>query len=164
MIDSNPNTKQPKRGFLLWFLSLVTMFQAGNNILLYAMFLLFPDTMGQAVSNLTQIPFFDDEAFREVIQVFQSIAGWQYGLLILVEIAIFAGALIMLWKLNPIGFHIYTIGQIGLFCILNFVIGGKLMMTWEAIIWTIFIILLFASQLKYMRKPQEDQPEQNDNQ
>lgn len=164
MIDSNPNIKQPKRGFLLWFLSLATMFQAGNNILLYTMFLLFPDKMGQAVSNLTQIPFFDDEAFREVIQVFQSIAGWQYGLLILVEIAIFAGALIMLWKLNPIGFHIYTIGQIGLFCILNFVIGGKLMMTWEAIIWTIFIILLFASQLKYMRKPQEDQLEQNDNQ
>ena len=164
MIDSNTNIKQPKRGFLLWFLSLATMFQAGNNILLYTMFLLFPDKMGQVVSNLTQIPFFDDEAFREVIQVFQSIAGWQYGLLILVEIAIFAGALIMLWKLNPIGFHIYTIGQIGLFCILNFVIGGKLMMTWEAIIWTVFIILLFASQLKYMRKPQEDQPEQNDNQ
>ncbi|MCR4737406.1 MAG: hypothetical protein K5846_04530 [Bacteroidales bacterium] len=160
MNDSNSNIKQPKRGILLWILSICTMIQAGNNMLLYALFLLFPDKMGQAVGNLTQVPFFDDAAFKEVIQILQSVAGWQYALLILVEMAIFAGALIMLWKLKPIGFHIYTIGQIGLFCILNFVIGGKLMMTWEAIIWTIFIVLLFASQLKYMRKPDENTQEQ----
>jgi hypothetical protein len=156
MNTPDSTTNRAKRGLLLWILSICTMIQAGNNILLYALFLLFPDKMGQAVGNLTQVPFFDEEAFKEIIQIFQSIAGWQYGLLILVEVAIFAGALIMLWKLKPIGFHIYMIGQIGLFCVLNFVIGGNLMMTWDAIIWTVFIILLFASQLKYMSEPDEN--------
>ena len=47
MNDSNSNIKQPKRGILLWILSICTMIQAGNNMLLYALFLLFPDKMEQ---------------------------------------------------------------------------------------------------------------------
>ena len=161
---ANSNIQQPKRGFLLWFLSICTMINAGSNILLYAMCVLFPNMVNDAVGRMSQMSFFNDEAYQELVLIFQSIAGWQYGLLIIAEVAIFVGALIMLWKLNPVGFHIYTFGQIGLFCILNFVIGGKLVMTWEAILMTICIILLFASQLKYMRKPQEDQPGPTDNQ
>lgn len=158
------NIQQPKRGFILWLLSIFTMINAGSNTLLYMMCVLSPNMVNDAIGRLSQMSFFDEASAQELALIYQSIAGWQYGLLIIAEVAIFAGALIMLWKLNPVGFHIYTFGQIGMFCILNFVIGGKLVMTWEAILWIVCIILLFASQLKYMRKPQEDQPEQNDNQ
>ena len=91
----------------------------------------------------------------QVFEMYLSIKGWQYGLLIITEAAIFIGALIMLWKLNPIGFHIYTIGQMAEFCVQNFIIGGKMTMNWSAIMLTIMIILMYATQLRYMKQPEE---------
>lgn len=153
-INSTPD-ERPKRSFLLWFLAICTMINAGMNAINYMLFLLFPRMMEQTVEAMQKIPAFSNDTYSEVFNIYLSISGWQYGLLLLVEIAIFVGALLMLWKLKSIGFHIYTIGQIVLFGILNFVIGGKLVMSGDAIIVTVCLILLYASQLKYMDKPEQ---------
>ncbi len=99
------------------------------------------------------MPMFAGAEYQELFDIMLSITKWQFLLLILAEAASFAGALIMLWKLKSIGFHIYTIGQILEFCTLNFIIGGKLTMTFSAVIMTVLIIVMYATQLRYMKDP-----------
>lgn len=150
---------KPQRTLMLWFLAVCTMINSGMNAINYLMFLLFPKLMSQTVEMMQKMPAFNGDEYTEAFNVYLSIGGWQYGLLTIVEIAIFIGALVMLWKLNPIGFHIYTFGQIGLFCVQNFFIGGKMTISWDAIILTVCIILLYSMQLKYMKEPDEPEPE-----
>ncbi len=114
----------PRRTFLLWFLAICSMLNAGMCILAFSFYMLFPDLLQQSVAVMDEMPTFNDPQYREVFDMYLSIKGWQYGLLIISEAAIFAGALIMLWKLKPLGFHLYTCGQIALICVQNLLIGG----------------------------------------
>ena len=84
----------------------------------------FPQVMQQSMEVMRNMPMFNNEQYRQVLDLYLSIQSWQYGLLLIAEIAIFAGALIMLWKLKPVGLHLYIVGQMALFCVQNFVIGG----------------------------------------
>lgn len=146
--DNDLSTRRPQRSFLLWFLALCTMIHAGSSIITYLVYMLFPDVMQQSVQMMQNMPMFSNEQYQQVLELYLSIQGWQYGLLILSEAAIFAGALIMLWKLKPIGLHIYILGQVALFCVQNFVIGGLMRATWDSIIWTVLIIVLYYLQVR----------------
>ena len=112
------------------------------------------------------MPIINGTDYQEMLDVFLSIPSWKYIPLILAEAASFAGALIMLWKLNSIGFHIYTIGQILEVCTLNFIIGGKLVMPLSAVMMTVLIIVMYATQLRYMKKTSdtENKPDPNEEQ
>jgi len=145
--DNNHNA-QPKRSFLLWFLAICTMVNAGSSIITFLVYMLFPNILQQSVGIMQEMPMFNGEQYQQVLDLYLSIQGWQYGLLLLSEIAIFAGALIMLWKLKPIGLHIYIVGQIALFCVQNFVIGGLMRASWDSIIWTVLIIVLYYLQVR----------------
>ena len=78
----------------------------------------------------------------------------------------------MLVKLNQVGFHVYTIGKILEFCVLNFAIGGLAAMNMNGIISSVLWVLMYATQLRFM-KPSDNQdnntinqqinPEDNDN-
>lgn len=142
---------KPERTFVLWFLAICTMINAGMNVVSFSLYAFFPGLIRQSLSLMQSIPMFSGDEYKEIFEVFLSVTPQQYLLLILSEIAAFAGALIMLWKMKPIGFHIFTISQIIEFCVLNFLIGGKMAMTLSAVIMTVLIIILYATQLRYMQ-------------
>ena len=152
------NTKpdKPQRTFLLWFLGICTMLNAGMNVISFSMYAFFPNFIQQSMEMVKNMPMFSGEEYQETFEIFLSIAPKQYILLILAELASFIGALIMLWKLRSVGFHIYTIGQILEFCTLNFIIGGKLAMPLSAVLMTVLIIVMYATQLRYMKDRFED--------
>lgn len=146
----NAQPDKPQRTFLLWFLAICTMINAGLNVISFSMYAFFPDLIRQSMTIMQNMSLFSGEEYKEMIEIFLSVAPWQYLLLILAEAASFAGALIMLWKLRSVGFHIYTIGQILEFCTLNFIIGGKMTMPFSAVLVTVLIIVMYATQLRYM--------------
>lgn len=153
----NPNEEpiKPQRTPMLWVLALCTMISAGINGLNFLVYMLFPNILQQAVTAMEGMPMFNNEQVSAVFELYLSMKTWQYGLLILAEASLFVGALLMLWKLNAKGFHCYVIGQMALFCLQNFVIGGSLAMNWSAIFWTVTLILLYAMQLRYMKPSNE---------
>ena len=158
------NTKpdKPQRTFLLWFLGICTMINAGMNVISFTMYACFPDFIRQSMTIMQNMSFFSGDEYKDMIDIFLSVAPSQYILLILAEAASFAGALIMLWKLRSIGFHIYTVGQILEFCTLNFIIGGKLTMPLSAVLMTMLIIVMYATQLRYMKDHfEETEKDQN---
>ena len=57
----------------------------------------------------------------------------------------------MLVKLNSNGFHVYTIGKIIEFCVLNFVIGGMAAMDVNGIIMSVLWVLMYATQLRFLK-------------
>ena len=147
----NTQPDKPQRTFLLWFLAICTMINAGLNMISFSMYAFFPDFVRQSMTIVQNMSLYSGDEYKEMIDIFLSVAPWQYLLLILAEAASFAGALIMLWKLRSFGFHIYTIGQILEFCTLNFIIGGKLTMPFSAVLVTVLIIVMYAMQLRYMK-------------
>lgn len=153
---NTPKPDKPQRTFLLWFLAICTMVNAGMNVISFTMYACFPDFVKQSLETVKNISLFSGEEYQEAMSIFLSVAPRQYILLIVAELATFIGALIMLWKLRSIGFHIYTIGQILEFCTLNFIIGGKLAMPFSAVLMTVLIIVMYATQLRYMKDRFED--------
>lgn len=162
----NPPTDKPTRTFLLWFLGICTMMNAGMNVISFSMYAFCPNFIQQSMELVKNMSIFNGNEYQEMFDVFLSIPSWKYIPLILAEVASFAGALIMLWKLNSIGFHIYTIGQILEICTLNFIIGGKMVMPLSAVMMTVLIIIMYATQLRYMKKTSdtENQPDPNEEQ
>ncbi len=154
-MEQMKENKQQRTG-LLWVLAIFTMINAGIQAVNYLTYMLFPQVLRQAVEVMQNMPMFKDEQFKQVFEVYLSVERWQYGLLFLVAVATFAGALIMLWKLKKIGFHIYTMAQIFGFVVLNFVIGGKMAMDFNSVMWTVLIIVMYATQLRFMSSSQED--------
>ena len=86
-----------------------------------------------------------------ILSLYTSISSWQYLLLTVVQIMLFAGAFLMLVKLNKVGFHVYTIGKILEFCVLNFAIGGMAAMDVNGIIMSVLWVLMYATQLRFLK-------------
>lgn len=138
-----------KRSFLLWFLAICTLVNAGISILSYLLYMFFPQLVEQSLTLLQQMPAVYSEQYAQSVSLFLAIPKWQYALLILSEAAAFAGALIMLWKLEKTGFHFYVIGKIIGFVTVNFIIGGAFAMDFSSVILMVLIILMYATQLRY---------------
>lgn len=158
--DVSRNTPR-KRSFLLWFLAICTMLNAGTSILSYLIYMFFPQLVEQSLTLLQQMPAVYSEQYAQSVSLFLAIPKWQYALLILSEAAAFAGALIMLWKLQKIGFHFYVIGKIIGFVAINFLIGGAFAMDFSSIILMILIILMYATQLRYFPAQNEEENLEN---
>lgn len=154
-IYDNTPASRPKRSFLLWFLAICTMVNAGLSIITYLVYMFFPDILQQSMQVMQSMPMFSNDQYRLVIDLYLSIKGWQFGLLVLSEAAIFAGALIMLWKLEPVGLHLYIVGLLALFCVQNFVIGGLMRATWDTILWTVLLIVLYYLQVRQWKTQTE---------
>ena len=151
----NQDTK-PQRTFVLWFLAICTMINASMNVITFSLYAFFPDFIRQSLAIMQNMPIFSGDEYKEMFEIFLSISTQQYILLIISELSAFIGALIMLWKLRSIGFHIFTLGQILEFCTLNFIIGGELTMPFSAVLVMVLVVVLFATQLRYMKDNNED--------
>lgn len=142
---------EPKRTVLLWILCIFTFIGAGCSALSDLFYMLFPNIMAQSSQLLESMPMFNNEEYKHAFDLMLSVKGWQYLLLFFSQAAIFTGAMIMLIKLNPNGFHVYTLGQVANFCVLTFAIGGEHRMAPASILWVVMMITLFATQLKFMQ-------------
>lgn len=147
---------KPRRGLVLWILAIFAMIQAGSNGTTDLIFALIPDIAVRSIESVQALPMFSSSEYTEAFSLMLSIKNWQYALLLLTEVASFTGAFLMLVKLNPLGFHIYTIGQICQILIMNFVIGGKASMPVSSILMAILIVVMFATQLPFMKHDDDD--------
>ena len=144
------NNSPKKRTFILWVLGILAMLDAGFSFLSYLGWAIRPDYMQQSLEMLRPMNILTSEQLEQVLNIYSSIQSWQYILLALVSAALFAGVFLMLVKLQAAGFHIYTMGKITEFCVLNFVIGGMAAMNINGIITSVLWVLMFATQIRYM--------------
>lgn len=164
--------KKTQRTPILWILGILTMVGAVFSAITYLCWAIAPDSMLKSMEIIKEMKMFSSEQVEQILSLYTSISSWQYLLLIFVEMMFFAGAFLMLVKLNKVGFHIYTIGKIVEFCILNFIIGGLAAMNVNGIITSVLWVLMYSTQLRFM-KPIDNQdntkikqqinPENNDN-
>lgn len=170
-MDKNSPYK-PQRTPILWILGIITMVSALFSAIAYLCWALAPDYMLKSMETIKEMDLFPADQAEKILSLYTSIASWQYLLLTLVEIMLFTGAFLMLAKLNKAGFHVYTIGKILEFCVLNFVIGGMVAMNMNGIITSVLWVLMYATQLRFMKSSdnqdnnvlqQQINPEDNDN-
>lgn len=163
---------QPKRTPILWILGIMTMVGAFFSAIAYLCWAIAPDYMLKSMEMIKEMKMFTADQAEQILTLYTSITSWQYLLLTVVEVMLFTGAFLMLVKLNQVGFHVYTIGKILEFCVLNFAIGGLAAMNMNGIISSVLWVLMYATQLRFM-KPSDNQdnntinqqinPENNDN-
>lgn len=147
---------RPQRTIILWILGIITMVGSVFSAISYLCWAVAPDYMMKSMDAIKEMNLFSAEQIEQILTLYTSISSWQYLLLTIVEMMFFAGAFLMLVKLNKVGFHIYTIGKIVEFCVLNFVIGGLAAMNINGIISSVLWVLMYATQLRFM-KPSDNQ-------
>ncbi len=146
----------PRRTPILWILGIITMVNAAFSAIAYISWALAPEYMLKSMETIRNMDMFSEDQVEQIISLYTSIQSWQYILLAIVSVALFVGAFMMLVKLKKVGFHIYTIGKILEFCVMNFVIGGMVAMDFNGIITSVLWVLMYATQLRFL-EPVEDQ-------
>ena len=146
----------PKRTPILWILGIITMLNSAFSAIAYICWAFAPDYMLKSMETIKDMGMFPADQVEQILSIYTSINSWQYLLLAAVQLMLFVGAFMMLAKLNKAGFHVYTIGKILEFCVMNFVIGGLVAMDLNSIIMSVLWVLMYATQLRYM-KPFDNQ-------
>ena len=141
----------PKRTPILWILGILTMLNSAFSAIAYICWAFAPDYMQKSMEMIKELGMFPAEQTDQILSIYTSINRWQYLLLAAVQLMLFAGAFLMLVKLNRVGFHVYTIGKILEFCVLNFIIGGLVAMDVNGIIMSVLWVLMYATQLRFLK-------------
>lgn len=162
-MNGKENPIKPKRPAALWVLSICTLIDAGMDIIGYFNFVCFPNMIQKSIEFVKEMPAFNNEEVSKVFDAYLTVPNWKFILLIIASVAIFVGALIMIWKLKQIGFHIYAIGQIFYSAILYFLLGKPFITGISELLWTAILIVLFATQLKYMIPVKQNESNMDDN-
>lgn len=144
---------KPHRTPILWILGIITMVDSLFSAIAYLCWTIAPNSMLKSMDIIKEMNLFSAEQADQILSLYTSISSWQYLLLTVVEIMLFTGAFLMLVKLNKVGFHVYTIGKILEFCVLNFAIGGLAAMNVNGIIMSVLWVLMYATQLRYIQQP-----------
>jgi hypothetical protein len=144
---------KPHRTPILWLLGIITMVDSLFSAIAYLCWAIAPNSMLKSMDIIKEMNLFSAEQADQILSLYTSISSWQYLLLTVVEIMLFTGAFLMLVKLNKVGFHVYTIGKILEFCVLNFAIGGLAAMNVNGIIMSVLWVLMYATQLRYIQQP-----------
>ena len=152
---------KPQRTPILWILGIITMLNSVFSAIAYLCWAVVPDYMLKSMDIIKEMNLFSAEQVEQILSLYTSISSWQYLLLTIVEAMLFIGAFLMLVKLNKAGFHVYTIGKILEFCVLNFAIGGMAAMNINGIIMSVLWVLMYATQLRFMK---QSETQQTDNQ
>lgn len=159
----NQTENKPTRPITLWIIGILAMLDAGFSCISYLAWALSPAYMQRSLETIRPMNIFPSEQLDDILALYNSIQSWQFLLLAVMSALLFIGAFIMLVKMKKIGFHIYTFGKIFEFCLLNFVIGGRVAMNGSGIVMSILWVLLFAMQLRFM-EPNENQDNSNSTQ
>lgn len=144
---------KPHRTPILWILGIITMVDSLFSAIAYLCWAIAPNSMLKSMDIIKEMNLFSAEQADQILTLYTSISSWQYLLLTVVEIMLFTGAFLMLVKLNKVGFHVYTIGKILEFCVLNFAIGGLAAMNVNSIIMSVLWVLMYATQLRFIQQP-----------
>lgn len=144
---------KPHRTPILWILGIITMVDSLFSAIAYLCWAIAPNSMLKSMDIIKEMNLFSTEQAEQILSLYTSINSWQYLLLTVVEIMLFTGAFLMLVKLNKVGFHVYTIGKILEFCVLNFAIGGLAAMNVNSIIMSVLWVLMYATQLRFIQQP-----------
>lgn len=144
---------KPHRTPILWILGIITMVDSLFSAIAYLCWAIAPNSMLKSMDIIKEMNLFSAEQADQILSLYTSISSWQYLLLTVVEIMLFTGAFLMLVKLNKVGFHVYTIGKILEFCVLNFAIGGLAAMNVNSIIMSVLWVLMYATQLRFIQQP-----------
>ena len=156
---NNSENITPKRTPILWILGIITMLNSAFSAIAYICWAMAPDYMLKSMETFKSMNMLPADQLDLILSLYTSISSWQYLLLTVVQIMLFTGAFLMLVKLRSVGFHIYTIGKILEFCVLNFVIGGLAAMDINGIIMSVLWVLMYATQLRFLKTSEN----QNDN-
>lgn len=143
---------KPQRTFILWFMSICSMLDAVCNIITYTFLIIMPERIAEMMPTMGATMGISKENVELLMETFATVTTPQWLMLIGVEALMFVGVLIMIWKLNQIGFHLYAIGQLLNILIMNFVIGGNMTMDFTAILTVVFLIAIYAMHLRYMHR------------
>ena len=130
-----------KRPTFLTVLCILTFIGSGYLFLLFLFFSFSTDLIPQMIEILQNMNY-PQEAVS-LLEQMAGVAGWKFLILSFSYALAVVGAAFML-KLNKVGFHLYIVSQILLFCCKNILIGGDLKMNVLAIGWSIFVIVLFG--------------------
>ena len=141
----------PKRTPILWIVGIITMLNSAFSAIAYICWAMAPDYMLKSMETFKSMNLLPSDQLDLILSLYTSISSWQYLLLTVVQIMLFVGAFLMLVKLNSNGFHVYTIGKILEFCVLNFVIGGMAAMDVNGIIISVLWVLMYATQLRFLK-------------
>ncbi|MBO7491283.1 MAG: hypothetical protein J6T59_02465 [Bacteroidales bacterium] len=157
-----PPAVKPQRTFILWFMSICSMLDAISNIITYTFLIIMPERIAEMMPKMGVTMGMSKESVELLMETFASVTTPQWLMLIGVEVLMFVGVLIMIWRLHQIGFHLYAIGQLLNILIMNFVIGGNMTMDFTAILTVVFLIAIYAMHLRYMHPLKEQQQEETD--
>ena len=141
----------PRRTPILWILGIITMLNSFFSAIAYVSWAFAPDYMLKSMETIREMGMFPADQVGQMLSIYTSINSWQYLLMAVVQIMLFAGAFLMLVKLHKAGFHVYTIGKILEFCVMNFVIGGLAAMGINGIIMSVLWVLMYATQLRFLK-------------
>jgi len=161
----DPYNNRPKRPTILTVLPILTFIGSGASFFYY-IFLsmasdfipMFIETMENAGSPQAYI-----DVYVQLQEQMLGIPSWQFLAMAGTSVFAIVGAALMM-SLNKIGYHIYIISQILLFCVCNLVMGGFFKMNIFGIFFAILFIALYGTAYKYMKKPQPEEREWNENQ
>ncbi len=150
-----------KRPTLLTLLCILTFIGSGYLFLTFLFLSFSTDLIPQMLEVLQNMNY--PEESMKLLEQMAGVAGWKFLMLSFSYALAVIGAALML-KLNKIGFHLYIISQILLFCCKNLLIGGALKMGFFAIAWSLFFIILFGLFYKLMipKENEEINPEPDD--
>lgn len=134
----------PKRPIILTIVCILSFISAGLGCLSAIITPLFSDIM---IDFLKSAPGYYETAMNEAITILQ--AGWGFYLIsFTLGLGSLTGAILM-WKLKKMGFHFYALSNIGLLLAPMLMFGMAI--SWAGIFLTASFILLYATNLKFMK-------------
>jgi hypothetical protein len=145
-----------KRPTFLTVLCILTFIGSGYLFLTF-LFLSFSTDLIPQMLEVLQNMNYPQESIK-LLEQMADVAGWEFLILSFSYALAIIGAAFML-KLNKVGFHLYIVSQLALFCCKNLMIGGDFKMNAFSIIWSILFIVLYG--IFYPLMTQKHTPEIN---
>jgi|APLak6261665767_1056052.scaffolds.fasta_scaffold27231_2 hypothetical protein len=136
-------TEVKKRPQFLSVLCVLTFLSTGLGIFTS---ILTPMISDYLVEFITSMPGYEQNLTEEGMVMLK--AGWGYYLVSLVLISLSLFGAIKMWKLKRIGFHLYTIANLLLFCLPSIFLGMDFNLI--GLVLPGLFIGLYAIHLKYM--------------
>ena len=140
MNENNP----PKRPTILTIVCILSFISSGLGCLSALITPLFSDVM---IELLKKSPDYNEEVMAEMVTVLQ--AGWGFYLITFALALCSLTGVFFMWKLRKIGFHLYALSNLAL--LFTPLLLFSMALSWSGIFLTASFILLYATNLKFMR-------------
>jgi len=148
----NPTFEERRRPGFLTFLCILTFIGSGFSLLSNLITPVMLPTLVEMFRNAPSIPENVVEAYEQML----SIPIWQFYLSVFFYATSIMGAVYML-KMKKIGFHIYVISQIILFCLGQFLMGDISKPNYFGLFLTLLFIGLYGIYYKRFTRIDTDE-------